>query len=101
MRWCASMGELFGWWLMAEVIGVAALPLAAVLCANLPDRGWGLARPLGLLVLGWLVWFPLSLLPALPYNRAWIVGTFVVFAFGNVALLRLPEVRAALLRLIA
>jgi YYY domain-containing protein len=94
------MGELFTWWLAAEALGVIALPLAAVLGANLPDRGWGLARPLGLLALGWLVWFPLSLVPALPYSRAWIAGTLIVLALANAALLRVADIRTALARLI-
>ena len=91
------MGVLFAWWLIAEILGLAALPLVAVVCANLPDRGWGLARPFGLLVLGWLVWFPLSLIHPLPYSRGWIIGTLVAFALGNAALLwRWPSVRTAL-----
>jgi YYY domain-containing protein len=95
------MGELLIWWLAAEALGIVALPLAAVLGANLPDRGWGLARPLGLLVLGWLVWFPLSVISALPYSRGWIAGTFVALALANAALLRAADVRAALHRLLA
>ncbi len=94
------MGELFVWWLAAEALGIVVLPLAVVLGANLPDRGWGLARPLGLLVLGWLVWFPLSVISALPYSRGWIAGTLVALALANAALLRVPDIRAALRRLL-
>jgi YYY domain-containing protein len=94
------MGELFIWWLLAEVLGIVVLPLAAVLGANLPDRGWGLARPLGLLALGWLVWFPLSVVTIFPYSRGWIAGTLVALAVANVVLLRVPEVRVALRRLV-
>lgn len=95
------MWDLFWWWLAAEVLGLLALPLAAVLCANLPDRGWGLARPLGLLVVGWLIWLPLTLIPAFPYSRAWIAATVVLFGVGNAALLRLGPVRVALRDLLA
>src|SRR5260370_2354715 len=94
------MSDLCGWWLAAEVLGFAGLPLACTLFANLPDRGWGLARPVGLLPLGWLVWSPLSLVPALPYSRAWIIATLLALAIGNAALLRTPEVRATLRRLL-
>ncbi|HEY7835450.1 MAG TPA: DUF2298 domain-containing protein [Ktedonobacterales bacterium] len=92
-----TMGVLFVWWLLAELLGVITLPLAAVVFTHLPDRGWGLARPFGLLVLGWLVWFPLSIVTALPYSRGWIAGTLIVVALGNAALLwRWPAVGQAL-----
>jgi YYY domain-containing protein len=95
------MGELLAWWLAIELVGIAALPLSAVLFARLPDRGWALAKPLGLLAVGWLIWFPLSIVTALPYSRGWIVGTLVVFALGNLALLlRVAEVRASLLHVL-
>jgi YYY domain-containing protein len=95
------MGELLTWWLAAEALGIVVLPLTAVLGANLPDHGWGLARPLGLLLLGWLVWFPLSVIPSLPYSRGWIAGTCVALALANGALLwRAADVRGALRRLI-
>src|SRR5512146_97435 len=95
------MGELVLWWLAAELVGLAALPLAAVLFANLPDRGWALSKPLGLLVVGWLLWFPLAVVSALPYSAAWIVGVFVLFAVGNAALLwRHPPLRQTLRRLV-
>src|SRR5579859_5489100 len=91
------MGELFSWWLVVEALGAAGLPLAALIFARLPDRGWALAKPLALLVTGWLVWFPLSLVTSLPYNRAWILATCILFALGNAALLYWrPDLRATL-----
>ena len=53
----------FPWlvWLVAvEVIFLAALPLSARLMRWLPDRGVVLARPLGLLLVSWLVWLGAS-----------------------------------------
>src|SRR5215469_12040325 len=94
------MGTLLSWWMAVEVLGLVTLPLASVLFSNLPDRGWALSKPLGLIALGWLIWFPLASVSALPYNRAWIAGTFVLFAAGNAALLRDPARRNALRRLI-
>src|SRR5579875_1119512 len=94
------IGVLFSWWLAIEILGIAGLPLAATLLANLPDRGWALSKPLSLLLLGWLIWFPLSLIPALPFSQGWIIGTFIVFTLGNAALLRRRELRIALRRLI-
>jgi YYY domain-containing protein len=91
------MGETFLWWLALEMIGLAGLPLTMLVFANLPDRGWTLARPFSLLILGWLIWFPLSIVSALPFNRVWIIGTLLVYIAGNLALaLRVRRVRAAL-----
>ncbi len=87
---------MLSWWLAIEVVGLVSAPLAALVFARLPDRGWTLSKPLGLLLLGWLVWFPLSAIPALPFNSAWILGTFLVFLIGNLALLRLDSIRQAL-----
>ena len=56
------------------------MPLAALVFASLPDRGWALGKPFSLLIVGWLVWFPLSIITALPYSGLWIVLTFLVFA---------------------
>ncbi|HEX6800578.1 MAG TPA: DUF2298 domain-containing protein, partial [Ktedonobacterales bacterium] len=95
------MGELAVWWLAIEIVCIVALPLTALVCTNLPGRGWPLAKPLGVLTLGWLIWFPLASVSALPYSSGWIAGVFVVYAAGNAALLwRAPRVRAALMRLL-
>lgn len=51
---------LLPWLAALEVIGLAALPLAAALFRNSPDRGALSARLLGVLVVGWFVWFGAS-----------------------------------------
>lgn len=96
------MSETLLWWLTLEVIGLAGLPLTALVLGNLPDRGWSLAKPFSLLIFGWLVWFPLTTISALPFNRAWIVLTLLLYLAGNLALLwRVERVRTALATLIA
>ena len=42
------MSETLLWWLALEVIGLAGLPLTVLVFANLPDRGWSLAKPFSL-----------------------------------------------------
>ncbi|MGO8949012.1 MAG: DUF2298 domain-containing protein [Ktedonobacterales bacterium] len=94
------MGLVISWWLVVEILGLVGTPLASVICANLPDRGWALSKPLSLLIVGWLIWFPLSVVTALPYSAAWITGTFVGFAAINLLLLRQEELKSNLYRLI-
>jgi len=43
-------------WLLLQVIGLLALPLTLRLLRFLPDRGYALAKPLGLLLMGYLLW---------------------------------------------
>ncbi len=95
------MSETFFWWLALEIIGLAGLPLTALVFANLPDRGWTLAKPFSLLIVGWLIWFPLTLIPALPFSRVWIILTVLLYLAGNLALVwRVARVRQALMALL-
>ena len=91
------MSETFFWWLAIELVGLAGLPLTALVFANLPDRGWALMKPFSLLIVGWLIWLPLSLISALPFSRIWILLTLLLYLAGNLALLwRVRRVRIAL-----
>jgi uncharacterized membrane protein len=44
------------WWLILQALGLAAMPLVWRIFRNLPDRGYAFARPLGLLVAGYVLW---------------------------------------------
>ena len=50
------MLAVLSWWLIMEVIGWLALPIALRLFRHLPERGYAFARPLGLLLAGYLLW---------------------------------------------
>src|SRR5512133_3160693 len=54
------MVDILLWLLAVEVLGVAALPLAWWLLGRLPDRGLTLAKPLGLLLVGYAIWLTSS-----------------------------------------
>lgn len=55
--WLAREGVyLLSWWLLATAAGVAALPWCWRLLGGLPDKGYTLARPLGLMLVGFLYW---------------------------------------------
>ncbi|HEX6820375.1 MAG TPA: DUF2298 domain-containing protein [Ktedonobacterales bacterium] len=68
------------WWLLVvELIGLVTFPLAYFAFPGLRDRGWGLTKLLGILVLAYMIWLPSSL-ELLPFDH-WIV----VAAFGVLA----------------
>jgi YYY domain-containing protein len=43
-------------WLVIQIFGLIGLPLSFSLLRNLPDRGYALAKPLGLLLSGYVLW---------------------------------------------
>jgi len=49
------------WWAALAVVGLAAWPLVYTLMRRLPDRGFALARPAGLLLVGYVFWMAGSL----------------------------------------
>jgi YYY domain-containing protein len=49
------------WWLALEGLGLAALPLTVRLFQALPDRGYPLAKAVGLLITGYFFWLLCSL----------------------------------------
>jgi len=54
------MLAVVSWWLIMEVMGLLVLPLSLRVFRHLPDRGYALAKPLGLLLTGYLLWIGAS-----------------------------------------
>ncbi|MFQ6000706.1 MAG: DUF2298 domain-containing protein, partial [Anaerolineae bacterium] len=54
------MAYIFIWWLMVEILGLVTLPLAFRLFRALPDRGYALSKPLGILLCSYLFWILVS-----------------------------------------
>ncbi len=50
------MADLLAWWFWVQVLGLVALPPAFLLFRRLPDRGYFFAKPLGLLLLTYVLW---------------------------------------------
>ena len=71
------MFEAATWWLVVEILGLAALPLAAFVFRRLPDRGYAFAKPLGLLLPSYALWL-LSSVGALDNARGTIALLVVV-----------------------
>src|SRR5437868_1056886 len=69
------------WVVAVQVCGLAALPLALRLFRTLPDGGYGLSKPLGLLLVAYSVWL-LAMLQYLEYRAATVL--LVLLAVGAV-----------------
>ena len=67
------------WLIGLEAVGLVALPLAFLLFRHLPDRGYSLAKPLGLLLVFYLLWL-LGLTGFIPNTLGTVVGILVVLA---------------------
>ena len=69
------MIDVLAWFVVLELLGLAALPWAYFLFRFLPDRGLTLAKPAALLAVSYLVWL-LGLLHLLPNTQLtiWVVA---------------------------
>lgn len=81
----ANQLPLIWWLLVVELLGLISFPFAYFVFPGLRDRGWGLAKLLGLLLLAWLVWLPSSL-HILPFDRWAVIGVFALLAVAGGAL---------------
>src|ERR687895_724483 len=75
--------EALGFFALVEVLGLAALPLAGLAFGRLPGAGLGFSKPLGLLLLTWLVWMAASVTPV-PYGTATILVAAGLLAVAGV-----------------
>ena len=85
LEWLAREGWIvFNWWALVTLAGLAALPLVMRLLGGLPDRGYTLARGVGLLLVGFTFWLlaSLGLVPNTPGSAmlAWLIVLAVALA---------------------
>jgi YYY domain-containing protein len=76
------------WWLLLFLLGVIAWPLIAFAWPALADRGWGLARTLGLLIVTYLAWLAASLRVLTFARSTLLVATLILAAVGVVLALK-------------
>ena len=86
------MSDPLAWLLVIELIGLLAFPLAFFLFAKLPDRGYSLAKVLGLLLAAYLLWI-VGLTGVAPNSAPTIAAILLVGAivFGWLYYRRWPE----------
>lgn len=72
-------------WLLVALMGALAWPIISFAWPALPDRGWGLARTLGLLVVAYLAWLAASL-RVLTFARGTLLAATLSLAVVGVLL---------------
>jgi YYY domain-containing protein len=77
----AAHAPLLVWALALLALGIVGLPYAWIVGRALPDRGAALARPLALLLVGWLVWW-LASVRLVAFTRGGIALAFAAVALG-------------------
>lgn len=98
-RWnqVASESAVLGvlvWWAVVWLLGLFAWPFLFRLFRIFPDRGYGLARGLGWLAAGWLLWLAASV--GLAYNtvrNSWLALLLLGVAGGLAAWRQWPNLR--------
>ncbi|MEQ9730543.1 MAG: DUF2298 domain-containing protein [Candidatus Methanoperedens sp.] len=51
-----NLFDILIWWLVLEIVGLAAFPIASQVARNLKDHGYSISKPLGLLLLTYISW---------------------------------------------
>ncbi len=76
--WFAREGWMvINWWLLLTVGGLTVLPLSVRLLSALPDKGYSLARPIGLLLITLVYWL-LGMFNITPNTTGSIVLAWVI-----------------------
>ncbi|MEO5952047.1 MAG: DUF2298 domain-containing protein [Chloroflexia bacterium] len=73
------MGDAIVWWIALQLLGLAALPIGTILLRALPDRGYSVSKPLGLLLVGWLA-YTLSMTRIFNFDRILLVLCLLLVA---------------------
>lgn len=82
-----DIGLAIIWWLIVQALGWTVWPLAFRALRWLPDRGYMLAKPLGLLLVGYVLWL-LASLRMLPNNLLGIGAAWLSVAAISVIVYR-------------
>ncbi|HEX5689445.1 MAG TPA: DUF2298 domain-containing protein, partial [Roseiflexaceae bacterium] len=86
------VSQLFVWWLVAQVFGLAGLPLAGWLFRALPDRGYAFAKSLGLLLAGYLAWLA-AMLGLAPFGAGLLIVSALAVAGVGLLVNRGPRTK--------
>ncbi len=73
------------WWLVSEFLGLVAFPLLFLAARGLRDRGWGFAKAVGVIFLGYLSWMLVSV-HLLDFTRMTVWLALGMLAAGSIIL---------------
>ncbi len=79
-----ELTALFVWWLIILIFGLVGWPLAFCLLRHLPDRGFAFARPVGFLLVGYVLWLGASFRILQNNAGGIIMALFIVAVVGFV-----------------
>ncbi len=54
--WSLSQKETYVWWAAVLLVGLVSFPLTFAFFRFLPDRGYAFTKPVGLILLGYILW---------------------------------------------
>jgi YYY domain-containing protein len=74
-----AMASPIVWWLLLMVLTVLAAPISAAVFSAFPDKGWALAKPMGLLLFAYLA-FQLSVLKVFRFHQIWLWALLLALA---------------------
>ncbi|MBU0619305.1 hypothetical protein KKD62_03665 [Patescibacteria group bacterium] len=76
---------VFYWWFLVFTIGVISLPLTFKLFNTFADRGYGLSKVIGIILVSWLTWWlgslkiaPFSFGPYVALALIWLANLFLL-----------------------
>ena len=97
-RWTLPVSVIL-WLLAAQLVGLAAFPIAFALMPSLRDRGYAVAKPLGLILLSWPLWLlgSFNLVPTTTLTL-WAALAVMALVSGWIAYARREEMLALLRR---
>ena len=81
----ADRAPVLVWVAALLVFGLVAVPYVWLAASSLPDRGFALARPVGLLLVGWLVWL-LASVGLADFSRLTITLALLIVSAGAAAI---------------
>ncbi len=73
------------WGLILSLLGVAASPYLWLVARALPDRGYAIGRPVGLLLVGWLAWL-LASLRIVSFSEGAVQISLLIVATGAISI---------------
>lgn len=76
-----SLGALLVWGILLVVLQMASWPLVRRVFTRLPDRGWGFARPMSIMLSGTALWY-LASFHIVQFTSVWAVLAILLFGLA-------------------